>query len=114
MTELKPIRKKKHCRFRLPVIRREVCVHGYNNDKTMMDMADETTVQGRGATSSLVDATARIGQLQVEMMAGAFKAVLALLVPLSRASVDLSLSMLKTFSRVMDGVTTALVPKRQV
>ncbi|WP_157858119.1 hypothetical protein [Pelodictyon luteolum] len=77
-------------------------------------MAEETTVQGRGATSGLVDATARLGQLQVEMMAGGLRAVMALLVPLSRASVELSLGMLKTFSRVMDGITTALVPKRQV
>jgi len=85
---------------------------GYDNDKTMTIMAEQSTVQGGGPVGGLVDMAARLVRLQLDMMVGGLRAATSLLVPVGKASVDMSLGMLKTFSRVLDGVSSALAPKQ--
>lgn len=50
--------------------------------------------------------------MQVDLVAGGIRAAMAVFVPLSKASIDITLGMLKTFSRVMEGVSSALAPKQ--
>ncbi|TCD47245.1 hypothetical protein [Chlorobium sp. N1] len=78
----------------------------------MDTMAEQSTGQGRGPVGGLVDMAARLVQLQIDLVAGGVRAATAVLVPVARVSLDMSVGMLRTYSRVLEGVTQALVPKK--
>ena len=75
-------------------------------------MANETANGIAGAVSNLVETVGKLGQMQVEMIANGFKSASEVFEPLSKTSIELAGNVVNALIQVLQGVSTAIAPKK--
>jgi len=74
-------------------------------------MADEQKTASGESAKELADALGKLNQQQVEMITKGMEASMKVFEPLSKASIDLTTSVLEAFTKAMQDFASSIAPK---
>ncbi|MEI6847867.1 MAG: chlorosome envelope protein B [Chlorobiaceae bacterium] len=75
-------------------------------------MSNGSNVDFSGTINNLVDTIGKLAQLQVDVLNNTIKTAAQFIEPLGKTTTDLAGNLVNTFTQVLQGVSSAIAPKK--